>query len=434
MELGILIVLVIFAFICEYIDSYFGMGYGTILTPILILAGFEPLVVIPSILFSQAVASFSAGMFHQKYRNISLNLRGSDSRKVFFIVVIGFLAIFSAVFLAIKLPQSLLELYIGIVLLVVSICLLVQSRYMFSWRKLYLIGFISVFNKAITGAGFGPVLTSGQMISGEKVKKAIGITTISEAPICIFSFISYVVLNGLDDINLLVWLSVGAFFATPLGPLRTKYLDEKNGRFIVGLLTLVLGVFIIIKNFIWSYVYIFLLNPFFWAFISLFAFIGSSVTLVSKKLGVFQRFNLLLVVIFFLGRMILVLPFIPQPRFELCGIHTYLGGCLFSIGLLFFIPLLLINPWPKPDAEVKLLTTGFYSVTRNPLYLGEILLSLGWAVMFQSIIGVALIPIWWAGFLFHVILEEEDLERKLGHRYLQYKKKVRGRIFPFLPI
>ena len=54
--------------------------------------------------------------------------------------------------------------------------------------------------------------------------------------------------------------------------------------------------------------------------------------------------------------------------------------------------------------------------------------------MFQSIIGVVLIPLWWGGFLFHVMLEEEDLERKLGHRYRQYKEKVRGRIFPFLPI
>ncbi len=40
------------ALICEIIDSSLGMLYGTILSPILIIAGFDPPVVIPSILFS----------------------------------------------------------------------------------------------------------------------------------------------------------------------------------------------------------------------------------------------------------------------------------------------------------------------------------------------------------------------------------------------
>ncbi|MCK4232918.1 hypothetical protein KAX75_00695, partial [candidate division WOR-3 bacterium] len=52
------------AFCCEYIDSSLGMGYGTILSPVLIIMGFDPLIVVPSILLSQAVGGFTASIFH----------------------------------------------------------------------------------------------------------------------------------------------------------------------------------------------------------------------------------------------------------------------------------------------------------------------------------------------------------------------------------
>ena len=79
-------------------------------------------------------------------------------------------------------------------------------------------------------------------------------------------------------------------------------------------------------------------------------------------------------------------------------------------------------------------TTGIYGVVRNPIYLADILFSLGFAVMFRSIIGIVLIPIWWAAYLAIVLVEEASLERTLGQRYLDYKKQVKGRIIPGLPI
>lgn len=79
-------------------------------------------------------------------------------------------------------------------------------------------------------------------------------------------------------------------------------------------------------------------------------------------------------------------------------------------------------------------TDGIYSVVRNPIYLTDILFSFGFAIMFGSVIGVALIPIWWAAYLTIVLVEEASLERALGQRYLDYKQQVKGRIIPGLPI
>ena len=41
--------------VAEYIDSTLGMGYGTSLTPILLLLGYSPAQVVPAVLFSERV-------------------------------------------------------------------------------------------------------------------------------------------------------------------------------------------------------------------------------------------------------------------------------------------------------------------------------------------------------------------------------------------
>ncbi len=71
---------------------------------------------------------------------------------------------------------------------------------------------------------------------------------------------------------------------------------------------------------------------------------------------------------------------------------------------------------------------------RNPIYAGELLMSFGLAIYFRSTIGVALGPVWWLALLIHIAKEEEQLERELGDVYFQYKKQVKGRILPGLPI
>ena len=75
-----------------------------------------------------------------------------------------------------------------------------------------------------------------------------------------------------------------------------------------------------------------------------------------------------------------------------------------------------------------------YSVVRHPMYLSEVLWPIGWSMMWGSIYGLALTPLWWLGFLFHVLVEEARLEKELGSEYTEYMKSVRSRILPGLPV
>jgi protein-S-isoprenylcysteine O-methyltransferase Ste14 len=175
-------------------------------------------------------------------------------------------------------------------------------------------------------------------------------------------------------------------------------------------------------------------NPFFWALVSMFGLVGANAVVSGQKLGKHPLYGWVVVIIFGLGRFLLVLPFYEQPRFEMGGLHQYIGSMIFVVGIIFCIPAFTIKPVTSPDKTITLQTKGFYKISRNPIYLGEILWCLGWSMMFRSIIGISLVPLWWAGLLIHTIIEEESLERELGQSYLDYKKHVRGRIIPGLPI
>lgn len=165
----------------------------------------------------------------------------------------------------------------------------------------------------------------------------------------------------------------------------------------------------------------------------MFGLVGANAVVSGKRLGKFPLYGGIVVILFDLGRLMLVLPFCPQPRFEFYNLHQVIGGIIFTLGLICCIPSFVIRPITSPDKRIKLQTTGFYAYTRNPIYLGEILWCLGWAIIFRSSIGLALVPVWWIALLIHIVIEEDSMERELGHEYVEYKNKVKGRIIPFLP-
>ena len=271
---GLFLLLVIMAFACEWIDSSLGMGYGTILSPILIILGFHPLVAVPAILLSQAFGGFAASIFHHQLRNVSFHPDSRDFKIVVIISAFGMLATVVAVLIAINIPKIVLGTYIGLLVLIMGIIILTNCKFTFTWRKMVLIGVLSAFNKGISGGGFGPVVTAGQIMAGQKHKRAIGTTTLAEAPICITSFLTYLVgrtaieLNGsIMDMSakefltrmfsfqmfqweLMLALLLGSIMVAPFGALTTRRLDTKYMHLILGSLIIILGIWTLIKIYI----------------------------------------------------------------------------------------------------------------------------------------------------------------------------------------
>jgi len=137
----------------------------------------------------------------------------------------------------------------------------------------------------------------------------------------------------------------------------------------------------------------------------MFTLVGACSVVGSRKMCSHPALGWIIVSILSLGRVILVLPSIEQPRFFLDGFNTAIGIPIFIIGLCFALgPSFLIRPLNIAEENMEFITKSFYEYTRNPIYLGEILWCLGWSIIHGSIIGVALVPLWWSGFLFLILM------------------------------
>jgi len=72
------------------------------------------------------------------------------------------------------------------------------------------------------------------------------------------------------------------------------------------------------------------------------------------------------------------------------------------------------------------ITSGVFRISRNPMYLGMVLILLGESILLGSIISF-LFPILLFILInkFTIPIEEKNLEKKFGLKYKKYKKKVR---------
>lgn len=84
-----------------------------------------------------------------------------------------------------------------------------------------------------------------------------------------------------------------------------------------------------------------------------------------------------------------------------------------------------VNPL-HPEAASALVVTGIYRLTRNPMYLGMLLLLLGWAVYLANALAfvfpVAYIPLMNR---LQIRPEETALAAKFGAAFTAYQSKVR---------
>ena len=84
-----------------------------------------------------------------------------------------------------------------------------------------------------------------------------------------------------------------------------------------------------------------------------------------------------------------------------------------------------INPL-NPDNVEKLVTKGLYRFSRNPMYLGVLLLLLGWASYLQNVLGFAPVALFVVTMtLFQIKPEEKALRKKFGAEYDTYCRRVR---------
>ena len=269
-SLGIGLAILGIAFVAEYIDSTLGMGYGTTLTPLLLLMDFEPLQIVPAILLSELLSGIFAAFLHHKHGNVYFDFRNDHEHKIrkrlgkigyipksksakiaLVLALLSIIGTVAAVLVAVNIPKFYLKLYIGVLVLVMGILILIKhgKKSKFSWKKIIGLGVIASFNKGMSGGGYGPVVTSGQILSGLKTKAAIGITSLAEGLTCLVGVITYLLITSSINWSLAPFLVIGAIFSVPLSAYTVKIMKTKRLTLIIGIATTLLGILTLAKLF-----------------------------------------------------------------------------------------------------------------------------------------------------------------------------------------
>ena len=131
-----------------------------------------------------------------------------------------------------------------------------------------------------------------------------------------------------------------------------------------------------------------------------------------------------LVIAYLLGRFISI-PFVVPTILRYIGVALTVVGVL--LGISAFLEFQKARTTVDPHGSAtQLVRSGIYRFTRNPMYLGLLLIVIGLPLYLGLFWGILLAPV----FIFlmnHLVIQHEEvyLERKFGKVYTGYQSRVR---------
>ncbi|KRG34734.1 MULTISPECIES: isoprenylcysteine carboxylmethyltransferase family protein [unclassified Psychrobacter] len=123
---------------------------------------------------------------------------------------------------------------------------------------------------------------------------------------------------------------------------------------------------------------------------------------------------------------------VPALTFSLNGstaLAVGLGVMGLSLGIMGVTQFRIAQTTPNPQALEQvssLVTSGIYQYSRNPMYVGLVLILLGWAFYLSHFLAFVLLPIFILYITrFQIQPEERMMAQKFGKTYQDYLNKVR---------
>lgn len=121
--------------------------------------------------------------------------------------------------------------------------------------------------------------------------------------------------------------------------------------------------------------------------------------------------------------------------FILPNVVVIIASIIFIISYILYAEVLRENTYLSRTIKVqenqKVVDSGLYGIVRHPMYAITILLFLSMPLILGSIYSFIIFLIYPILITFRIKNEEKVLEKEL-HGYIEYKKKVKYRIIPFI--
>jgi|TARA_B110000305_G_scaffold113957_1_gene128181 protein-S-isoprenylcysteine O-methyltransferase Ste14 len=134
----------------------------------------------------------------------------------------------------------------------------------------------------------------------------------------------------------------------------------------------------------------------------------------------------------------MLLTFLSRNYLDIFYLHPHLQRTLFLLFLVIGVSVIFlatrqfkiskttVNPL-KPESASSLVTSGIFSRTRNPMYLGLTSLLISFSIYFSSVFGIIIyLPLFISYItIFQIIPEEDAMNKLFSNDYKSYCLKVR---------
>ena len=247
-----LILIACLSFVSGTVDMSLGMGYGFTVTPVLLLLGYDPIQAVPAVLFSSFVGGSLSSVFNQLLGNVDFRAGSQAFKTAALIGGLGSLGAVVGATLAMGVPKNILTLYIGL-LVTASGAFVLRSKgvsFEFTWFRIIAISVLGAFNKGLSGSGFGPIVTTGSLLSGIDEKASVSIQALSELPVSLVGFLTFLYVGAPFEWGVTTALASGVVVAAPFAAWLVKRMDPERLRNLIGAAALIVGLATLVKLFI----------------------------------------------------------------------------------------------------------------------------------------------------------------------------------------
>ena len=112
----------------------------------------------------------------------------------------------------------------------------------FSTLKLSVLGLVGGLCDAMGGGGWGPIVTSTLVSSGNDPRKTIGSVNFTEFFVTFAEVVTFIAMIGLVNWQIILGLAIGGVIAAPFGAYLTKKIPVKPLMILVGCLIILTSI------------------------------------------------------------------------------------------------------------------------------------------------------------------------------------------------
>jgi uncharacterized membrane protein YfcA len=236
---------VVVGFFAQVVDGALGMAYGVTATTFLLATGASPGAASASVHIAEIFTTGVSGISHAKFGNVNKQLFVR-------LLVPGILGGVLGAILVTQIDGAIFKPYISTYLLLLGIYILSKA-----FRPLRLrtqaprhVGKLALFGgfvDAAGGGGWGPVVTSTLVSSGNDPRTTIGSVNFAEFFLTLTSAAVFSLLMETNTWPIIVGLVFGGLFAAPFAAVLCKKLHARTLLILVGTLIIIISLYNIYK-------------------------------------------------------------------------------------------------------------------------------------------------------------------------------------------